>query len=66
MNHFLKSADGAFELDIEMGCNHPDMVDNSTAGIGCDGDCASCAYSVAKCSIPVMMELLQRADCNQL
>lgn len=66
MIYYLKSADGAFKLDVEMGCNHPDMKDNSTESVGCSGNCDSCQYSTAKLSIPVMMELLKRADCDYI
>jgi hypothetical protein len=64
MTHYLKSKDGKFELDVEMECGHPDMRGNSTSSVGCDGKCEDCDYSVAKCTIPEMMELLRRADCT--
>ena len=66
MNHEVISKDGLFELTIEMGCGHPDMKDNSTESVGCKGDCCVCKYSVAKCTIPEMMELLKRAECTKL
>lgn len=64
MKHYLRTEDGLFKLDVEMGCNHPDADDNTTESIGCNGNCEECTYSVAKCTIPEMLELLNRAKCT--
>ena len=64
MTHYLKSKDGNFKFKVEMGCGHKDMVGNSTSSVGCDGNCQECSSSVATLSIPDVMELIRRADCN--
>ena len=66
MKHYLKAKDGEekFEFSVDIGCGHPDMdCRNSTESVGCDGHCEDCGYSVAKTTIPVMLELLKRANC---
>lgn len=60
MTHFLKDSNGN-KYEIEMGCNHPDMQDNTTESVGCTGNCASYQYSVATCSIPEMLRLIELA-----
>lgn len=65
MKHYLKSADGTFKIDVEMNCGHPKMsVGGMTADVGCSGECEKCRYSVASCTIPEMLEVLRRADCD--
>lgn len=64
MTHYLKTEKGELEIKVEMGCNHPNMTDNSTESVGCKGDCCCCKHSVATTTLPVMMELLNRAGCT--
>lgn len=64
MTHYLKDENGNFKFKVEMGCNHPDMKNNSTDSIGCSGNCEQCKYSVAMLTIPDFMELAKRAKCN--
>lgn len=63
-HHYLKSKDGNFKFKINMGCNHPNMVGNTTASVGCDGKCEECNHSIATMTIPEALELIKRADCN--
>ena len=65
MTHYLESQDGKFRIEIEMGCNHPAMKNNSTESVCCDGDCSQCGHSIAKTTIPEMLELLNRAKCTK-
>lgn len=65
MKHYLSSEDGSFSFAVEMGCNHPNLENNSTDSIGCNGNCEECRYSIASTTIPEMMELLRRAECTK-
>lgn len=64
MKYCLKSKDGNFKFAVEMGCNHPDMKNNSTESVGCSGNCDKCRFSIATLTIPAFMELIERAECN--
>lgn len=61
MTHYLTSRNGDFKLQVNMGCNHPDRNNEE---FSCYGDCAECKHSIATMTIPEIMELLKRADCN--
>lgn len=65
MTHYLKTEDGTMEIKVEMGCNHPDITDNSTESVGCNGNCCCCKYSIATTTVPEMMKLLERAGCTR-
>ena len=60
MKHYYK-LDGN-TIGITMGCNHPNMKNNS---IGCDGNCSTCPFSIASCSIPTMKALLEKVNAKQ-
>ena len=64
MTHCLKSKDENFKFVVEMGCNHPDMKNNSTDSVGYSGNCEECKYSIAAITIPDFMELIRRAECD--
>lgn len=64
MTHYLRSEDNEFKFKVEMGCGHPKMENNSTDSVGCDGDCGKCNHGIATTTIPKMMELLRRANCE--
>lgn len=65
MKHYLKAKGRKekFEFSVDMSCGHPDMICRNFDSVGCDGHCEDCGYSVAKTTIPVMLELLKRANC---
>lgn len=64
MTHYMSSRDGSFKLKVNMGCNHPDMVGNNAETVGCNGKCEECNHSIATMTIPEVLELIKRADCN--
>lgn len=63
MTHYLRSKDGILDVKVEMGCKHPDIKNNSTESIGCNGECESCNYGNAELSIKDFLELARRANC---
>ena len=64
MKYYMRSKEGDFKFEVSAYCGHPDMRDNNAASVGCSGNCEECRHSVARTTIPEMMELLRRADCN--
>ena len=66
LRHHLKTEDGTIEVTLEMGCGHPDLKNNSSGNIGCDGDCGSCQFSFATGTIPDVKKLLYACKCTKL
>lgn len=64
MKHILKDSQGR-KYEIEMGCNHPDMWDNTTDSVGCSGNCEACKWSIATCTIPEILRLIELAGLTR-
>lgn len=60
MMHYLKSGDGTVEFSVCFFCSY---LGNSEAR-NCDGNCHVCRNCKAELSADVMLNLLERADCN--
>ena len=37
MKHYLKSKDGEIKYTVDMYCEHPNMKNNNTESVGCNG-----------------------------
>lgn len=55
MLHNFKIGDKTITIDAC--CGHPEMKDNSTASIGCSGNCQSCKYCNIEIKAPDFWEL---------
>lgn len=44
MKHYLKSKDGEIKYTVDMYCEHPNMKNNNTESVGCNGTCSECKY----------------------
>lgn len=46
MKHYLKSKDGEIKYTVDMYCEHPNMKNNNTESVGCNGACSKCKYGM--------------------
>lgn len=51
MKHYLKSKDGEIKYTVDMYCEHPNMKNNNTESVGCNGACSECKYGMATLSL---------------
>lgn len=61
MTHYLKSKNGEVKYAVDMYCNHPNMKDNNTESVGCDGACSKCKYGAATLSLKDFCEIMKYA-----
>ena len=64
MKHYLKNKEGDVKYTVDMYCDHPNMVGNSTASVGCDGECEHCEYGVAQLSLKDFYKIIRYANID--
>lgn len=64
MKHYLKSKGGEIKYTVDMYCGHPKLKNNSTASIGCNGDCVHCKHGVAKLPLDDFYKIIQHAELD--
>lgn len=64
MTHYLKDKNGEV-YSINMGCKHPDMDGNTTASVGCNGNCNRCKYGIASLTIEEALKLIDLAGLTR-
>lgn len=65
MKHYLKSKDGEFRFEVDMGCGYPSETTDNTCPTR-KGNCEECCHGKATIRIADLMELMKRADCTNL
>lgn len=61
MKHYLKSKDGEIKYTVDMHCEHPNMKNNNTESVGCNGACSECKYGMATLSRKDFYEIMKYA-----
>ena len=64
MRHYLKSKNGEVKYTVDMNCGHPNMKNNNTQSVGCNGACSVCRYGTATLSLHDFYEIMKYADIN--
>ena len=61
LKHYLKSKDGEIKYTVDMHCEHPNMKNNNTESVGCNGACSECKYGMATLSLKDFYEIMKYA-----
>lgn len=64
MRHYLKSENGEVKYTVDMYCGHPDMKNNNTESVGCNGVCSECKYGMAILSLKDFYEIMKYAKID--
>lgn len=59
IKHYLKSKDGDIEYTVDMYCEHPNMKNNNTESVGCNGVCSECKYGMATLSLKDFYKIMK-------
>lgn len=59
MKHYLKSKDDEIKYAVDMYCEHPNMKNNNTESIGCNGACSECKYGMATLSLKDFFKIMK-------
>ena len=66
MRHYLKSENGEVKYTVDMYCGHPDMKNNNTESVGCNGVCSECKYGIATLSLHDFYEIMKYAKMTSV
>lgn len=64
MRHYLKSENGEVKYTVDMYCGHPDMKNNNTESVGCNGVRSECKYGMATLSLKDFYEIMKYAKID--